>query len=718
MSVKKQKVAILGGGCGSMTAAYYLSNTPELRAALDITVYQMGWRLGGKGASGRNAAMGQRIEEHGLHVWGGFYYNAFRMMRQCYDALERDPALPLSRWDNAFVKHDFVAWEELIGNEWRTWPLHPPTDDEIPGSGKPQPSMLHSIERIVGWVADVIRDWPHESVRAAAHDPDQPHMQILQRGAVNDAHAEDFDGSPHSAIRSAHQIAGSMAARGGTHSLTEQLTLVTTVRHFRQWLHDIHAGLRELDDLVRRLFVVVDIALTMVSGLLVDGVVFRGWMTIDDYDLKEWLEKHAAAKIAVDSAVVRGYYDYFFAYENGDPGKPRMSAAMGVHHLLRLVADYKGSLFWKMQSGMGDAVFAPLYQLCMRNGVRFEFFHRVDSLEPSSDGETIESIRIARQVTLRNGEYQPLLFPKGVPSWPSAPLLDQIDPAQAAEIVRRKANLEDPWTDWDDAGTIELKAGRDFDAVVLGLSIGAFPSVCREILKQNESWRTMVEKIPAIQTQALQIWWTRPVDALGWTGGNATGTGYANPHQSFSDMSPVIAVEDWPEENQPEAVVYFCGPMPDPAAMPTEKDPAFGRNQTELAWQAALAWSRENLPHLYPRLAADRDLLWELFFDLENRSGEDRFKAQYVRANYTPTERYVLDLPGTNRFRLEADTSGYSNLALAGDWIFTGLGGAVESAVMSGMLAARGLTGRITDTIVDESQSPWRRPRSLRRLLT
>ena len=49
------------------------------------TVAQVGWRLGGKGASGRNPDRGQRIEEHGLHIWLGFYANAFRLLRACYE---------------------------------------------------------------------------------------------------------------------------------------------------------------------------------------------------------------------------------------------------------------------------------------------------------------------------------------------------------------------------------------------------------------------------------------------------------------------------------------------------------------------------------------------------------------------------------------------------------------------------------------------------------
>ena len=61
-----------------MTTAFYLTSTPELREKYDVTIYQLGWRLGGKGASGRNQKYGDRIEEHGLHIWLGFYDNSFK----------------------------------------------------------------------------------------------------------------------------------------------------------------------------------------------------------------------------------------------------------------------------------------------------------------------------------------------------------------------------------------------------------------------------------------------------------------------------------------------------------------------------------------------------------------------------------------------------------------------------------------------------------------
>ena len=47
-----QKIAVLGGGIGSLSAVFEITSDPDWKSKYDITVYQMGWRLGGKGASG------------------------------------------------------------------------------------------------------------------------------------------------------------------------------------------------------------------------------------------------------------------------------------------------------------------------------------------------------------------------------------------------------------------------------------------------------------------------------------------------------------------------------------------------------------------------------------------------------------------------------------------------------------------------------------------
>ncbi|MEO1316278.1 MAG: NAD(P)-binding protein, partial [Pseudomonadota bacterium] len=87
----KQKIAIVGGGVGGMSTAIALTNQPGWQDKYDITLYQMGWRLGGKGASGRGPD--GRIQEHGLHIWLGFYENAFRAMNDAFGELQDEEAV-------------------------------------------------------------------------------------------------------------------------------------------------------------------------------------------------------------------------------------------------------------------------------------------------------------------------------------------------------------------------------------------------------------------------------------------------------------------------------------------------------------------------------------------------------------------------------------------------------------------------------------------------
>ena len=134
MNGRRPRVAILGGGMGGLAAAWRLSE-PGWRDRFDrITVYQRGWRLGGKGASSRGRH--GRIEEHGLHVWLGFYENAFRLLRECYDELDRpttDPHAPILTWRDAMQPAGTIGLEDREGDAWRHWLARFAPNDLEPG---------------------------------------------------------------------------------------------------------------------------------------------------------------------------------------------------------------------------------------------------------------------------------------------------------------------------------------------------------------------------------------------------------------------------------------------------------------------------------------------------------------------------------------------------------------------------------------------------------
>ncbi len=391
----------------------------------------------------------------------------------------------------------------------------------------------------------------------------------------------------------------------------------------------------------------------MVRGIAADGLTGRGYHAVDDLDLREWLAGHGASQAAIDSPLVRGFYDLSFAYEDGDPGRPRFPAGLALHLALRMFLDYKGALFWKMRAGMGDVVFAPLYEALRRRGVRFRFFHRLDQLHLSDDRRTVEAATFGCE-DAAGDEYAPLVRVRGLPVFPA-----RTDPLRP------------------DAASVRLEAGRDYDALVLAVSLGMLPHTCTELIESDERWRSMVDRVGTVATQAFQVWMGADERALGWDQPAATVTGCGEPFETFASMSHTLPFEDWPEDDRPLTAAYFCGAL-------AESELADGPAASERVQEAAVEFLERRGPALWPAAAdANGDFRSELVH------------ARYWRANVDPSDRYVQSLPGTSQYRLPADGSGFENLFLAGDWIDSGLNaGCIEAAALGGLQAANAVEGR------------------------
>jgi len=674
--MKKQKIAVIGGGVGAITTAFAITQIPDWAQKYEITIYQLGWRLGGKGASGRNARFGQRIEEHGLHVWAGFYDNAFRHMRACYDQLLslglRRPEDPLGTMEKAFkpLSHLFLAEQVPNGaggeNPWRPWLINLPVNDRVPGTATSVPGPLDMMQHVLAIIVEFLAGNGALRAKGEAAGIELP-TALLPVHRKIELHLSAMSDDP------------------GLHSAAQINTLADFIRDAQDCVHALQTPQNMAIDALRRGLLLADIALAYMRGTVLSDAFLSGYDLLDRFEFTDWLRQNGASENALGSAIIRGCYDFVFGFPRGDVDRQgNVGAGTATRAMSRLIFTYSGAIFHKMQAGMGDTIFAPYYQLLKALGVRFEFFCAARDLHLDASGRAIGAISMRRQATVLAGDYDPLVDVEGMPCWPSEPLWDQL--VDGAGLRNSGVNFEcekEP----PQGEAFELQKGRDFDVVLLGASLGSLPYMTGELAKASQRWRTMLDRVKTVGTHAAQLWLQKDAAELGWeervTACNPAGIklpspletvidGFAEPLDTWADMSHLLPHEQWGDD-APKMLAYFCAPAPD------------GESLEE--FDASIEdWKNKHLVALWPKAAHEGR-----FDNALIHKGEAGF---YRRVNMYGSERYVLSVANSVYHRLAPGDSGFSNLFLAGDWTRSGLNaGCVEGATMSGIAAASAITG-------------------------
>lgn len=690
---ERRRVAILGGGVGAITAAWALTEAPDWHERLDITVYQLGWRLGGKGASGRNAAMGQRIEEHGLHIWLGWYDNAFAILRKCYAALGRPATAPLATFEDAFQPHDHVGVAHGHTSHGRSfWMLDFPRTSRSPGADDEPTRLREHLTIALKLIARHLEASLLCPVGPDSPRPRRPLHPTLLAGAAGrllrglcarllarlDALADARD-----------PAAGLGALAGRLESLRRRLAAITTRSS-------------DAEQELANLLLLLDFGAATLRGLVRDRALLFGLDVLDDWDLRAWLRRHGARPETADAPFIKAWYDLAFAYEDGDTSRPNFAAGAALRAILRTALTYKGAIFWKMRAGMGDVVFAPLYEVLRRRGVRFEFFHRVDELEvealaSSAHRQRVARVRMTVQATAKAGSYAPLVDVDGLPCWPSAPLHEQL--VEGEQLRREGVDLECPWSAWPGVGERTLERGRDFDDLIFGISLGAVEALCPTLVARDPAWRRAVDHVKTVATQAVQLWMTPTLEQLGWRHPAPVLDAYDDPFNTWADMSFLLPREAWRGDRRPGSLAYLVGPLHEHAAPPPPgaAAPGFQARQVEAVRARARRWLDRAAPGIWPATArgcAPPGFDAGALFSATPCPPDAGLDGQYARANVAGSERYVQSLRGSTRHRLFVADCGVEGLYPVGDWLNTGINsGDVEAATITGLQAARAILG-------------------------
>ena len=605
----RQRVAILGGGPAALAAAFELTATEELRQKYEVTVHQLGWRLGGKGASGRNAAHCNRIEEHGLHVWFGFYDNAFSMMRRCYEeAALLDPRF--GTLEQAFIPEYEGVQYELYEGRWIPHCLKLP---DLPG--KPGDAGRPNLFQVVEWAGgllvdawkDLRRDHPAIMATRGVQDPafaagaEAPaavgmpprlppkvdRQRVVAEGTRLGMDMENWEADPainllelvrREAAEAAstgmdtdvdvdgeRDLAQPAAALGPGRILGNLWKLRFTadvLNKLRDWLWDGVVSSRLDNDRLRLNFMFLDVAAAMVNGIVSDQLWEKGFGAINDEEFRHWLCRHGAKEVTLKGCpLVRAVYSAAFCFDDGDVERPNVAAGKAAQDAIRLPFFYKGAPMYKMSYGMGDTVFAPLYKVLCDRGVSFEFFRCITRLNLDEEKKAIDSIEYIQQADATGDAYDPLLDVNGRPCWPSEPIWKQL--TNGEDLFAKAVDFERDHNPLDRAPELLSRDNDDFDFVVLGIPIEALTTICEDLADADPDFKAMLDNRHTVMTQAFQIWMKQDAEQLGFKYPTATLTStYVEPLDTYCDMSLTLGCENWPDDECVTLVAYFCGVLP------------------------------------------------------------------------------------------------------------------------------------------------------------
>ncbi len=716
---ERRRVVILGAGPSGLTTAWHLSE-PALQGAVEVTVYQMGWRAGGLCASGRVGDV-QWLNQNGTHYMFGCYHQSRALMEAAFAVLAEHDDNRFGTCAEQLVARDLVVLKQLYKCGWTDWSITLPTlpDDEV----RPW-STQHGLARLLGAsLGRLLKPDLVEHMRrgVAAVDPGHGLLSALL-DKVESLVVDPFERLTRDAIVQVERFVL------GRITPAEQGAMVDVAKLVRRVARDVLGPLSELDVDILRALILTDLGLTIFVGALEDrAYTAEGLAKMDALDFRAWLTAHGGAAFAVDSAATQVWYAAIAAFAGGSPNAPSAAAGASLVCMLELLFNYRGSVAYQFKSEIGDSFIGPIVAALQHRGVRFEYFHRVWDVVPGDDGR-IARVVLERQATLKDptAPYDPFV-PGLIPGravWPDEPNWSQLDevhgprnpgmwqdlytprgpigehcplpqPFEVASAAPRPVlpAMDNVW--YPKAGPeVVLTAGVDFDVLVTALRHTVYPLSAPSLLAASRRWLDAVYGVGGLETQSLRIWFKCSLPAVGWNREAPILSSYILPYATWEDPTPVLESEGWGD--RVHAVSHLLGPLVFNTLLPNKADPGDPREeglqrlavQHQRALFDAATWARFAVGTLWPGAASPLQPC--------SLSGE-LVTAVQVRPNTGPDQLYTAILPGTAQHRLRAAETGYPNLVVAGDWTYTRLlTGSLEGAVDSGRSAANAVLNALS----------------------
>ncbi|MFV0473333.1 MAG: NAD(P)-binding protein, partial [Pikeienuella sp.] len=348
----KKKIAILGGGPSSLVAAFRLTELLGDDQAHEITIYQQGWRVGGKCATGRDLDRSKRVYEHGIHGFLGCYYNALTVMKRVFDSLGRPKDHPVPDFESAFHGMSGVIRYEMEEGKLKKWPIFAPPDwhGAMKDPAGPEPTLAEMVAlapklaRIDVWVAGLIRIGMGGLLQAYARTFRnlETYAYILKTqtipplGGAHPMVSDPLKGRFDTRINEGEEafnaaigraLAQAKAASDAKDVKTVAAVFATTGEMLARIVEAGGGGDESTRDRLRRLSLMLDFFAAIIRGVLADRIMTRGFAVIDRLDHVEWLRKHGATEATINSPLTSSTPNITYQYPEGDSLRPPVMAA-------------------------------------------------------------------------------------------------------------------------------------------------------------------------------------------------------------------------------------------------------------------------------------------------------------------------------------------------------------------------------------------------------
>ncbi|HTU56787.1 MAG TPA: hypothetical protein VMF89_00105, partial [Polyangiales bacterium] len=425
------------------------------------------------------------------------------MLRRVYNELEHEPAAApgFKAFDEAFEPRDLGSIMHRRLSRWNVWNMSMPrntrTVGEAPGGNIASATpgdLLRTLVCSAGSMLKELLSIPYGDQVAPERDSISGRIyesvgKVLERG-VRAAYGWMLEHPQPS--QQALRVLQAML-----HSVNSVIEMTTTSYLAWHTLDYVLAALRG----------------ALAYRLRCDADFEHPALEAQDY--RAFLRAHGLHRRSVHGPFVDVIYHAAFSYKEGDTARPTVAAGTALRLSLQAGLAYKGAAYYKMRGGMGDTVFAPLYRVLRRRGVKFAFFHRVTAYRLDPETRTrVTKIEVDVQAKSRAEQpYEPLITTtasKPCLAFPSTPLVEQLE--AAGDLSRT-----DSYYDSTVAQRRTLELGVDFDIVVAATPIETLHHIASELVAARpDTWGAMVQHVTAVQTASAQLYFDRPLRELGW----------------------------------------------------------------------------------------------------------------------------------------------------------------------------------------------------------